>query len=264
MRTDWFDYEFRFAGRTDTGKMRSENQDEVILAPGEGLFAVSDGMGGVACGGQSSKYVQEAMPLMVKGYVHGTNGEKEEIGGRLSDSIRMMSERLFAQGNSAGWIQYGATAAGFVFHRDSAVFFCLGDSRGYILPRYGRELVQVTEDMNVAGLMVRGGEMTKEEAKGSPASSQLTAFVGMAGRAVPETYVVPVRPGDRLLVCSDGLYGMVPEPEIAAIMRSGRRESQVVERLIARANEAGGKDNISAVYVRITKEEKGSRARRQG
>ena len=105
--------------------------------------------------------------------------------------------------------------------------------------------------MNLAGILVEAGEMTKEEARHSPLSSKLTAFVGMAAPATPAVFVTEVRPGDRLLLCSDGLYGMVPERKIARILRSSRSPEKVCERLIEEANENGGRDNISAVYVKI-------------
>ena len=93
--------------------------------------------------------------------------------------------------------------------------------------------------------------MTKEEAAHSPLSSKLTAFVGMTAPATPEIFVTQVRPGDRILLCSDGLYGMVPEREIARILRSSRSPERVCGRLINKANENGGRDNISAVYIKI-------------
>ena len=105
--------------------------------------------------------------------------------------------------------------------------------------------------MNLAGIMVEAGELTKEEARQSPLSSRLTAFVGMTAPATPEIYVTEVRPGDRILLCSDGLYGMVPEKNIARILRSSRSPERVCRRLVDKANENGGRDNISAVYIKI-------------
>ena len=74
----------------------------------------------------------------------------------------------------------------------------------------------------------------------------------MPSPATPEAYIVDVKPGDRLLLCSDGLYGMVPERELAQLMRSSKSPDKVCRRMIERANQNGGRDNISAVYIRIT------------
>ena len=105
--------------------------------------------------------------------------------------------------------------------------------------------------MNVAALLIKNGEMTKEQAAKSNASSTLTCFVGMQAPALPDSFIVDVKPGDRILLCSDGLYGMVPEREIAMLMRSGKSPKRVCERLIASANQHGGRDNMSAVYIYI-------------
>ena len=79
----------------------------------------------------------------------------------------------------------------------------------------------------------------------------LTAFVGMEPPASPETVILDVKPGDRLLLCSDGLYGMVNPQDLRRLMRSSRSPERVCRRLIDRANENGGRDNISAVYLKI-------------
>jgi protein phosphatase len=93
--------------------------------------------------------------------------------------------------------------------------------------------------------------MTKEEALGKPESSRLTAFVGMTAPASPAVYVTKIRPGDRILLCSDGLYSMVSEREIVRIMRSSRSPTRICQRLINKANDNGGRDNISVAYVKI-------------
>ena len=94
--------------------------------------------------------------------------------------------------------------------------------------------------------------MTKEQAKNDYRSSRLTAFVGMPEPATPETYIVDVKPGDRILLCSDGLYGMVDERKMARIMRSSGNPETVCGKLIDEANKNGGRDNISAAYIYIS------------
>ena len=122
---------------------------------------------------------------------------------------------------------------------------------GYLLQKDGDRLIQVTQDMNMAGLMVRNGLMTIREAARSPARSRLTAFVGMEEPATPESDIREIRPGDMMLLCSDGLYGMVPEAEILEEMRAGNDLEEMCHRLIDRANRYGGRDNISAVIICI-------------
>ncbi len=252
MKTRLFQYEYKAAGLADIGKCRDSNQDEVILASGHGLFAVSDGMGGLTDGGTASQYVRQALPLVAETNI-GEMKEADAVQAAeiLRSYVQLISDRLYTQGNSPMNFRFGATVAGVLLHGDRAVFVGLGDSRGYLLPKYKKNPVQITDDMNIAGYLVRMGEMTKEEAKNSPASSRLTAFVGMPAPATPETRIVEVKPGDRILLCSDGLYGMVPEREMAKLMRSSENPEKVCRNLIDAANAYGGRDNISAVYIRV-------------
>jgi Serine/threonine protein phosphatase len=252
IKTKSFKYEISYAGLADIGSLRSTNQDEVILAPELGLFAVSDGMGGMSQGGTTSAYVKKAFPLVAEtGIPHLKTSDSKGAARLLKEFVQLISDRLYEQGNSTGYYQYGATIAGVLLHGDKAVFVSLGDSRGYVLHKYKRNPVQVTEDMNVAGILVRAGKMTKKEALNHPTSSKLTAFIGMEAPATPDTFIVDIKPGDRILLCSDGLYGMVPEREIARIMRSSRNPETVCQKLIDAANSYGGRDNISVVYIEV-------------
>ena len=245
MRTEYFDYQFRYAGQVEIGKKRSSNQDEIIVSPELGFFGVSDGMGGLENGAAASAFVKKGLPLLLTQYSEGWKDAQtsaEEAGKQLRECAAVLTERFFS---------FGATLAGVLLYGNKAVFVGLGDSRGYVLRRLKRKPEQITKDMNLAGIMVEAGELTKEEARQSPLSSRLTAFVGMTAPATPEIYVTEVRPGDRILLCSDGLYGMVPEKNIARILRSSRSPERVCRRLVDKANENGGRDNISAVYIKI-------------
>lgn len=254
MKTEYFDHEFRFAGQVDIGKRRKNNQDEIIIDPELGFFGVSDGMGGLENGAASSAFVKKGLPMLLANSAEDwkkTQTTAEEVGSGLKECTAALSDHLFREGNTQRFFSFGATLAGVMLYEDNAVFVCLGDSRGYVLPKHKRKPVQITKDMNLAGIMVEAGEMTREEASHSPLSSKLTAFVGMTEPATPDIFVTKVRPGDRILLCSDGLYGMVPERTIARILRSSRSPERVCRRLVDQANENGGRDNISAVYIKI-------------
>ena len=252
MKTKLFNLEYIYAGLTDVGSKRSDNQDEAVMAPDMGFFGVSDGMGGLELGGLASSYVKEALPVLVENGIPVFAGLNEkQVAKTLEEYVRTMSDQLFSQGNTYSYFRFGATFVGVLLFENKAIFVNLGDSRAYLLPKYKKKPVQITEDMNIAALLVKNGEMTKEQAAKSLASSRLTAFVGMPAPATPDSFIVDVKPGDRILLCSDGLYGMVPEREMAQLMRSSRSPKKVCERLIASANKHGGRDNISAVYIYI-------------
>lgn len=252
-QTEQFTYSFRAAGLTDTGRKRKSNQDKVILCPELGFFAVSDGMGGVSGGWKASQYVRQAIPELMKmsAREYARHGDVQKAAASLRNAVQSMSDALYRSGNSSKRIVYGATLAGVWLAGKQAIFVNLGDSRGYLLGRYRKSIRQITEDHNIAALLVQNGELSREAAREHESSSRLIAFVGMPQPAEPEVFSVEVRPGDRILLCSDGLYGMTEEKKMSQILRSSRSPERVCQRLIDEANEKGGRDNISAVYLKI-------------
>jgi len=256
MKTELFDFGFSAGSALDIGLARSSNQDRVICRPELGFFAVSDGMGGLAQGGETSEIISEVLPGIVEGIAHEMRGGKadaERYGTVLASRVRLVSDNIYDTVNTVS-IEFGATLSCVWLIGKAAIFVNLGDSRGYMLPRYRRYLKQITEDHNVAGELVRLGELTKAEAREHPSSSRLTGFVGMPTPALPDIFIEPVAPGDRLLLCSDGLHGMLYDDEIRRVMRSGVGPDAIGKRLVLAANERGGRDNISAVYIKIEKE----------
>jgi serine/threonine protein phosphatase PrpC len=253
IKLEQFDYAFHAAGLKNIGRLRESNQDEVMLCPEIGFFAVSDGMGGLSGGALASEFVGKSMPELMRIGAKEFSEHKsiEKAAKAFSDTVRMMSDNLFEAGNTEKRFTYGATFCGVWLLGNKAIFVNLGDSRGYLLSRCKKQSHQITEDQNIAGILVKQGELTREAAKSHPASSRLTAFVGMKPPAEPEAFIVEVYPGDRILLCSDGLYGMVEERELARLMRISRSPERVCQRLVERANENGGRDNISAVYIRV-------------
>ena len=245
-----FTYGFSFAGQKDIGQSRNTNQDETILCPDIGVFAVSDGMGGLQQGAKASAYVRESIPAMMPFALKDAE-TPEEAGVAFAETVRMVSDGLFNTANTEAHIGFGATFCGVWLYRNKAIFANLGDSRGYLLPRYKKTIMQITEDHNIAAIMVKNGELSKDGATGHPASSRLTRFVGMNAPALPDYFICDIEPGDRILLCSDGLYGMVDNRKLVHILRSSKSPRTVCERLIGQANENGGNDNISAIYIRI-------------
>lgn len=248
-----FAFSFCAAGQTDIGRLRKSNQDGIALNPELGFFAISDGMGGVKNGALASRFVCESMPEMVRICLgeYAVHRDAAKFAAAIRDSAQLISDNLYRSGNSEKLIQYGATLVGVALLENQAILIGLGDSRGYLLPKYGKELRQLTEDHTIAALLVQNGDLSPDQAKDHPATARLTAFVGMQPPATPDLFPVNVRPGDRILLCSDGLYGQLGDREIARILRSSRSPARVCQRLVDQANANGGRDNISAVYIRI-------------
>jgi serine/threonine protein phosphatase PrpC len=256
--TPLFKYAFQAAALVDIGQKRSSNQDEVITCPEQGFYAVSDGMGGLpnGGGGVTSGMIKQVLPLMMHEAVSMLEGEPapEHAAELLKQQVQMLSDNIYDTGNSERHTYFGATLSGVWLIGRHALFVNLGDSRGYLLPRFKKNIRQVTTDHNLAAILVELGELSKEEARNHPSSSSLVQFAGMPAPAKPDVFVCEVRPGDRLLLCSDGLYGMVDDGRLPRLMRSARRSpDKVCRNLIDEANACGGRDNISAVYLKILK-----------
>jgi serine/threonine protein phosphatase PrpC len=256
MQTELFAYPFRYAAGVDRGVKRSSNQDEVICCPEYGFFAVSDGMGGLRGGGETSAMLAKKLPEMIgEAYRKLEKKPSSQLAAKLlEEQLRLISDNIYKGLNLGGRIAYGATLCGVWLVGEHAVFANIGDSRGYLLEFYKKRIRQVTIDHNVAQLLVENGELSREEAGSHPASSTLTRFVGMESPALPETFTVEPKRGDMILLCSDGLYGMVPDARLPNLLRSSKNPNLVVKRLIDEANLAGGKDNISAVQIKILRE----------
>jgi serine/threonine protein phosphatase PrpC len=247
-------YAHKAASLVDTGVRRASNQDEVLMCPDLNFYAVSDGMGGLTNGGKTSGMVKEALPLMIRQAVAKPkkNIPPAYAANLLKKQVRLLSDTIYNTANKGHRFNFGSTLSGVWLVGLHAIFVNIGDSRSYLLPRLKRIIEQVSEDHNVAALLVKTGELTKEEARNHPSSSQLTRFIGMTSPALPDVFIRKIAPGDRILLCSDGLYGMVDDAFFPRIMRSSRKLDSVCEQLIDAANKNGGCDNISAVYIKIT------------
>lgn len=256
MRTTLFGYSFRAAGALDIGLVRDSNQDQVIISSEQGFCAVSDGMGGLLYGGETSEMVARVMPELIVQNAVEVSAETmslQETSLLLAESVEVVSNNIAEVANEEGYTGFGATISGVWLVGTQAIFVNLGDSRGYMLDRYGRTLRQITEDHNIAQLLVNSGELTREEARHHETSSQLTRFVGMPPPAKVDVFIEDVEPGDRILLCSDGLYGEVEDADIKKILRSSRSPHTICSRLISAAKNNGGRDNISAVYLQVGK-----------
>jgi serine/threonine protein phosphatase PrpC len=259
-----------FAAESDRGSVRERNEDyygifvpesdEIVRSLGM-LAVVSDGMGGHLSGAEASK---KSVEVMGRVYYDGTGAAVIERGhgGALRESRSALSapavNRLrwaFLEANrevfeivgegrngTAGTTCTAIAALPELIHVAHA-----GDSRAYLLSK--GVFSQLTEDHSVVGEMVRKGVLSKEEAVRHPHRNVITKAVGLrADLDVDILESVAVAPGDRILLCSDGLYSMLGDAEIAKIMLDDSPE-KICKRLVKRAKEAGGSDNITVVVA---------------
>jgi serine/threonine protein phosphatase PrpC len=235
----------RYAARSDRGLVRDGNQDSVYAGPR--LLAVADGMGGMAAGDVASNIVIAAMAPLdedVPGdaIIDALRGSVETANQQLRDTVEA-NPQLEGMGTTLTGLLFSGSRAGLVH---------IGDSRAYLL-REG-EFHQITKDDTYVQMLVDEGRISAEEAGSHPQRSLLTR--AMDGRDIdPEYSVRTVLPGDRYLICSDGLSGVVSEETIGETLREYVDPQQCVERLVALALRGGGPDNVTVIVADATDED---------
>jgi len=241
--------ELHHGAATDVGLLREVNEDAYLVAPP--VFVVADGMGGHADGAAASRIVvEEFARLADQGYdpTHGT----EEVAAILEASQRRISE--FAARGSAGPRRSPGTTvvAALLVEDDGAPAWLLanlGDSRIYRVA--DGVLEQVSTDHSVVQELIESGEITPEQAAEHPERHVITRALGGPRLEAADYFLLPIRSADRLLLCSDGISGLVDDPGIATILTQSADPRDAADRLVAAALEAGGDDNATAVVVDV-------------
>jgi protein phosphatase len=243
--------------RSDRGQKRANNEDAVgafepkdarQLRQSGRLYVVADGLGGHQLGEQASRLVVDSL---LKVYYEAPEIPPEK---RLRDIIQQVHQRLIAaRRNMASGDKMATTVVAAVVRNDTLQVAHVGDSRAYLL-REG-ELHQITRDHSFVGEMVRAGAITEREAMQSPYRNRLTRSIGGSDGALEVDVTPPIRlrPGDLILLCTDGLTQYATTEDLLAAASYGTPR-QIVERLIRFANARGGADNITVLVVQYGKE----------
>lgn len=243
--------ELTAAAATDAGRLRTHNEDAYLVDRENGLFIVSDGMGGEHAGALASKIVVEMLPALLRQKKQSLKNLVVPIAGRtLLAALCQLSNHLRMQtAGQPGLEGMGATVVLALIRRDRALVAHMGDSRAYLF-RDGK-LKRLTKDHSLIQLLIESGDIKPEEADTHPARSQLTRYVGMKSEPLPEAFKLKLERSDQLLLCTDGLTGMVSDAELRSIFKCRFSPEESCRQLIAAANAAGGKDNITALIVSL-------------
>ena len=242
-------WSLRAACLSDVGRTRQSNEDRCLVDLKRNLFIVSDGMGGQQAGGIASEAVVTVLPPLLDSRMARTrtlsNGVIESV---LQDVMLELSQRLRTEGTKHIGLQgMGATVA-LAWVRGEIVHLAhMGDSRIYLI--HQGKLTLQTEDHSIVALLLRHGEIAPEEVHNHPARGRLTRYIGMKEDVFPDVHTIPIQSGDRLLLCSDGLTGMVPGLQIEDLLRANPEPESACQALVEAANAAGGKDNITVLVV---------------
>lgn len=244
-------------GLTDIGRRRTSNEDAFLIDDDLGLYVVADGMGGHAAGEVASREaVDNVMGMVRRGHETVERFRRE---GPREENVRAVQRLLESAVQAATYMVYaiaendpdqkgmGTTVSALLLTDRHGFIAQVGDSRIYLVR--GGEAYQLTEDHTLVAWQVKQGIISAAEAALSPHKNVITRAVGSRDYVQVDTHCIEIGPGDRFLLCSDGLHGYVQDDEIGPILELGPQLA--VSRLVELANARGGRDNITAVVVEV-------------
>lgn len=253
------DRSFRVGTATDIGQVRNHNEDVLLTFSSNlhgdeahdalGLFILADGMGGHQAGEVASSLAARTVarevleriyiPYLVSG---GPEALQTPLAEALTEAVNEASKMVYNAVPGGG-----TTLTCALLLNDRAILAHVGDSRAYLY--HDKTLRQVTKDHSYVDKLVELGQLTAEEAAAHPQKNVLYRAVGQEGALEIDTHLETIPPGGRLLLCSDGLWSMIGDEAIGRILATADTPQAACDQLIAAANAAGGRDNITAIAI---------------
>jgi len=247
----------RVGAATDTGRVRDLNEDAHSVSAEQGLFVVCDGMGGCPAGEVASQMAVETIlarlnqtPQQPAAFRAGDERRYLSQTSRLAEAVRESNQFIYNQAQQdVDQAEMGTTMVGAWITGHIASVAHVGDSRAYLW--HDDHLEALTSDHSLVEEQVRAGVLGRDESLQSDQQNILLRVLGREPDVEVELSEVPVQPGDFLLLCSDGLTRMVPEPTLANTIFRLRDPQRICDSLVAAANSNGGADNITVVVVEV-------------
>jgi serine/threonine protein phosphatase PrpC len=244
------------AAKTDQGRVRQNNEDNLHVSADGNLLVVADGMGGHASGEVASKMAVDIISDYLKkdqGSLIGSyQKDFSEQTNKLGAAVRLANMAIYeASLSKPGWQGMGTTIAAVFFNGGRLSIVHVGDSRIYLV-RAG-DISPLTDDHSLVNEQVKRDLLTKEEAAASDMKNILTRAVGIGPEVEVDMDELTIADGDILILCSDGLTSMVSDEDILAAVTSGKDPSLACERLVNMANEKGGRDNVTVITAYVEK-----------
>jgi PPM family protein phosphatase len=242
-------------GQTDVGCVRKHNEDNFLIDSELGLFIVADGLGGHAAGEVASQIVVDKMGQFIAQTVEQDRTWPLEYdvnlaydGNRLKVALMLTDQAILEDIRSNPEREsMGSTVVACLVQEMKATLVHVGDSRAYLLNANG--IQQVTRDHSWVAEQVANGILTPEEARKHPFRNVITQALGNGADLDIAVQEIKVKELDRLLLCSDGLSGMVQDKDIWGIVQKGSSLQEAAQQLISQARENGGEDNITVLII---------------
>jgi len=239
----------------DSGLTRQTNEDSILCVHFDitthagslsaGLFAVADGMGGHNAGEIASDIAVKCLAAYcIPALTSNTGRDPLSI---LAAAYRETNNAVLAHAGNDDFRGMGTTLTTAVIIGSDIFMGHIGDSRCYIIN--DREIIQITKDHSTVQLLVDEGIITREQAWNHPHKNEITRVIGLNDETEPDFHHLKLYSGDTILLCSDGLCGVLPTDIIAATIRNAPGLQEACDTLIQQANTSGGPDNISVIIV---------------
>jgi serine/threonine protein phosphatase PrpC len=260
--------QMEFGARSDTGRVRKNNEDSLAMSPEINLFVLSDGMGGLASGEIASRLAVDT--VVENCSERSISFESPRIADRaegvseashqLVSAIELANQVIQQSAReNAAQLGMGATIAAVRCVGERMSVAHVGDSRVYRLR--GDCFEQLTQDHSLVAEQLRRGDITAEEASGSRLQNVLVRALGIDAEVETDVAEEILMEGDTVLLCTDGLTREVSDRQIAAVLSEAKSAQDAADRLVDMANQAGGRDNITAIVLRSNSQTAGAIAR---
>jgi serine/threonine protein phosphatase PrpC len=247
-------------GQSDVGRRRKLNEDSFYVNDEEGFFAVCDGMGGHNAGEIASRMAVETLAAFIQRsdreteitWPYGLDVNLSFAGNRLTTAIRLANKRVFRAADSREeYTGMGTTVVAALVTERMLAVGSAGDSRCYLVRN--ESLTQLTKDDSWVAVARSEGILGPDDAERHPFRNVITKAVGAKETIDVQIVERSLEAGDLILLCSDGLHGMLTDDQIRSLLVPCPEDlEEAVKRMIVAANEAGGRDNVTVVLVRIS------------
>ncbi|VAW91643.1 Protein serine/threonine phosphatase PrpC, regulation of stationary phase [hydrothermal vent metagenome] len=241
-------------GLTDVGQVRDHNEDAIDCDIERGMFILADGMGGHNAGEVASALAMESIKHALYDVLTPEiiDSEIVDYNDALYEAITYANTEIFEQAlENTEYAGMGTTLVMALIHNGKALIANVGDSRLYV--NNGSTLTQLTTDHSLVQEMVDNGYLSEEEAYSAVSRNLITRALGISEEVEVDLIEHEIQQGDIFLLCSDGLSDLVIDEEISAILSESGSLSDAGKKLVAAANDRGGKDNISVILITMRK-----------
>ncbi|MEG6615243.1 Stp1/IreP family PP2C-type Ser/Thr phosphatase [Peptococcaceae bacterium 1198_IL3148] len=231
---------------TETGLVRPNNEDNLLICPDIGLFVVADGMGGHRAGEVASKQALTYLEKQLRLALSYSN----DLAEKLKETITKVNQYIYEMSCQDNSLQgMGTTITACLIKDDLAMVAHVGDSRAYLIR--DNTIKQVTDDHSLVGELVKNGSISEELAQVHPRRNVLTQAIGVSPNVDADIYQVPLQARDQLMLCTDGLTNHLTRSDILKTVATTQDPQRAVKQLADAALSQGGTDNITIILIEI-------------